>query len=82
MGIPIEGDEPLAPTDDEAVFPEPVRAEPGSDPEAPLADAIEQAAEVSPGPRAARRSHDFEVPDTDAIDQALEVPLDEFLDHD
>jgi hypothetical protein len=71
MGIPIEGDEPLPSTDDEGVVPEPAAPHPGTDPEAPEADA---------GWRVARRSHDFEVPDNDAIDQALEVPLDDFPD--
>ena len=80
MGTPIEDDGPLSPADDEAVVPEPARAEPTRDPETPIADAIEQAAEVNPGWRVAPRSHDFEVPDADAIDQAIEVPLDEFPD--
>jgi hypothetical protein len=81
MGIPIE-DEPLPPTDDDSVFPEPARPEPSGDPEAPVADAIEQAAEVTPGWRVGRRSHHFEVPDADAIDQALEVPLTDFPEND
>jgi len=80
MGIPIEGDEPLPSTDDEGVVPEPAAPHPGTDPEAPEADALDQATEVNPGWRVARRSHDFEVPDNDAIDQALEVPLDDFPD--
>jgi hypothetical protein len=81
MGIPIEGDEPLRPTDDEPVEPAPAPPEAPSDPEVPVADAIEQAAEVTPGWRVDRRSHDFEVPEADAIDQALEVPLDDFPDN-
>jgi hypothetical protein len=81
MGIPID-DDPLPPTDEEAVLPEPAVPEPSADPEAPVADALEQAAEVTPGWRVGRRSHDFEVPDTDAIDQALEVPLTDFPDAD
>jgi hypothetical protein len=76
MGIPIEGDQPLPPTDDEPVLPEAAPSEPPGDPEVPVADAIQQATEVTPGWRVGRTSHDFEVPEADAIDQALEVPLD------
>jgi hypothetical protein len=73
VGIPID-DEALAPTDDALV--EQPGAAPGlsEDPEAPRADAAEQAAEVAPGWRVGRLGRDFETPEADAIDQAMEVP--------
>ena len=76
MGIPIDN-EPLLSTDDAAV--EPPAAPPilPEDLEVPVADAVEQAAEVAPGWRVLRPDRDFEIPEADAIDQAMEVPAGE-----
>jgi hypothetical protein len=46
------------------------------DPEAPEADALDQAREVAPGERLGRVSRAIDAPDADAIEQAMEVPLD------
>jgi hypothetical protein len=80
MGIPIEDEVPLLPTDDEPVIPNPPAPELPWDPEAPEPDAAEQADEVVAGWRVGRVSRDFEVPEADAIDQAMEVPLTDYDD--
>jgi hypothetical protein len=77
MGVPID-DEPLEPTDDAPVT-EPAAAEDLTDidPEAPTADAADQAREVAAGWRIGRRSGDPEAPDVDKLDQATAVPFDD-----
>jgi hypothetical protein len=53
------------------------RATPGSDPEVPEADALDQAREVEPGERHTPITRPIDAPEADALDQAIEVPLDE-----
>jgi hypothetical protein len=45
------------------------------DPEAPEADALDQAREVVPGQHRGRVSRAIDAPDADAIEQATEVPI-------
>lgn len=52
-------------------------ADPGSDPEVPEADALDQAREVEPGERHTPITRPIDAPEADALDQAIEVPLDE-----
>jgi hypothetical protein len=47
-----------------------------SDPEAPEADALDQAREVAPGARRRSISRPIDASDADAIEQAIEVPID------
>jgi hypothetical protein len=66
------------PDDDQPVVPEPARGAPSADPEAPEADAVEQAAEVSPGgARTGPVTNDPEAPEADAWEQSQEVPYDD-----
>lgn len=76
MGIPIDKGQ-LEPTDDEPVTPLPSQPDQPLDLEAPVADALEQAHEVTPGWRIERVTRDPEVSEADALDQALSVPLDD-----
>jgi hypothetical protein len=76
MGIPFDK-APLAPTDDEPVSPAPAPPDQPLDPEAPLADALDQAQEVAPGWRFEGVTRDSEVSEADALDQALAAPLDD-----
>jgi hypothetical protein len=46
------------------------------DPEAPEADALDQAREVAPGERRRRVSRSLDASDADVIEQAIEVPID------
>ena len=46
------------------------------DPEAPEADALDQAREVAPGERRGPVSRAIDASDADAIEQAIEVPID------
>lgn len=63
--------------DDRPVGPEPDDVQPPADPEAPEADALEQAAPATPGPRRSEVAVPFEVSEADAIEQAEEVVDDE-----
>lgn len=58
------------------VVPEPDRILPSSDPEAPEADAIEQASEVAPRGHRHIASLPPDANEADALDQADEVPDD------
>jgi hypothetical protein len=81
VGIPIDDDEPLEPTDDERVTPAGLRPDEGYDEGSPdevsPADAADQRHEVSPGWRIGRRSRDPEVSEADALDQAMRPPADD-----
>jgi hypothetical protein len=46
------------------------------DPEAPEADALDQAREVVPGERRRSVSRAIDAPEADAIEQAMEIPVD------
>jgi len=72
--MPTNNEEPITPTDDVEVDPPPSPPELPADPEAPVADALEQATEVSGGWRMDRVSRGIEVPEADAIEQALVPP--------
>lgn len=68
------------PTDDERrpVAPEPAAGRPPADPEAPEADALDQAAEAVPGERRdVEVSVPFEASEADVLDQAAELPDDD-----
>jgi len=69
-----DSEDPITPTDDVELDPPPARPELPADPEAPVADALEQATEVTAGWRMDRVSRGLEVPEADAIDQALSAP--------
>lgn len=61
--------------EDDVVGPETQALPP--DPEAPEADALEQAEEVTPGPGPADVPGNPEVPEADAWEQSIEVPFDD-----
>lgn len=63
--------------EEEPVGPAPERAPLPTDPEAPEADALEQAEEVVPGRSGGRPPRSFEAPEADAWEQSIEVPLDD-----
>ena len=62
--------------DDDTVDPGP-RAPLPDDPEAPEADALEQAEEVTPRPGPGEVPQNPEVPEADAWEQSIEVPFDD-----
>jgi hypothetical protein len=66
-----EGEEPELLAEDETVQDDLTLR----DPEAPEADALDQAREVVPGPRRGVVSRAIDAPDADAIEQATEVPI-------
>ncbi len=77
MGIPIDDDAPLEPTDEAGVTPDGLPPDAASEDEASPQDAADQQHEVTPGWRIGRRSRDPEAPDADALDQAMSVPGDD-----
>jgi hypothetical protein len=66
------------PVDQErSVDPEPQRAPASDDPEAPVADAADQATEVAPGERIVGEPTWREANEADVWEQSQEVPLDD-----
>jgi hypothetical protein len=67
---------PADPDDDDVVGPG-TQAPLPDDPEAPEADALDQAEEVTPTPRPGEVPRNPEVPEADAWEQSIEVPFDD-----
>ena len=66
---------PADPDGDDVVGPTPAPLP--DDPEAPEADALDQAEEVTPVPRPGDVPRNPEVPEADAWEQSIEVPFDD-----
>jgi hypothetical protein len=72
----MSDDSPDLYPDDDELAEEHVREHVRRDPEAPEADALDQAREVAPGERRGPVSRPIDASDADAIEQAIEVPID------